>query len=172
MSASHIPAGSAAVVLAGALALGTVTEEPAEAATETPARATTTVAVAMVASSQADAAVAWAEQRLGTTEYQDNCGTFVHDAWSVGAGVEIGGGESADDWARKNQGLLSTDGTPPRGATVWWWATEDNPWGHAAISLGDGTAISTNERQFTDVHVMDIAERNATRPYAGWYLPA
>jgi hypothetical protein len=74
--------------------------------------------------------------------------------------------------ARSSTSPHHKDGTPPFGATVWWDGTPGYPDGHVAISLGDGTAISTTERQYTGVHIMSIAERNQTKPYAGWYMPS
>lgn len=40
--------------------------------------------------------------------------------------------------------------------------------GHVAISLGNGTAVSTTERSFNGIHVLNIVDRNRTKPYAGW----
>lgn len=33
---------------------------------------------------------------------------------------------------------------------------------------GNGTAISTSERQYSTVRTFTISDRNATKPYAGW----
>lgn len=116
-------------------------------------------------------ALMWARQFLGTTAYSGWCAAFVRNAWLSG-GVDIGGGyASAAAWASAHRSQLHTDGTPPFGATVWWWGTPGYEDGHVAISLGDGTAISTAERSYSTVHIMSIAQRNQTKPYAGWFLP-
>ena len=122
------------------------------------------------ATPKADTAVTWARQYLGTNFDAGLCLRFVYDAWRA-AGVDIGRSASAASWAGAHRAQLRTDGTPPKGALVFWWGTAGYPDGHVALSQGDGTAVSTDERSFHSVHVMSIADRSKTRPYAGWYLP-
>ena len=124
-----------------------------------------------VQTNKADAAIAWARPHLGTNDYAGYCLSFVYDAWKS-AGVDFGRAPSAAAWASGHRAQLTTSGTPPKGALVFWWGTTAYPEGHVALSLGDGTAISTDERSFHSVHVMVIGDRSRTKPYAGWYLPA
>ncbi|MFI5937580.1 CHAP domain-containing protein [Actinoplanes sp. NPDC051494] len=167
----HVGAAVAALPVSLVLLSGAA---PADAAAQTTAPHADVVTVAAAdAVSAADQAVDWAKQRLGTDSYHNMCADFARDAWLLSSGIDIGAGyTSANDWAESHRGQLQTEGTPPAGSTVWWYGEGDYPDGHAAISLGDGTAVSTAERTYTDVHVMSIVERNETKPYAGWYLPA
>jgi cell wall-associated NlpC family hydrolase len=118
-----------------------------------------------------DQAIAWARGYVGQDVYGGYCLSFVHDAYTS-AGVDIGSSYSAHTYAQEHQAQLTTEGTPPAGALVFWWGDSYNADGHVALSLGDGTAISTTERSYTGVHVMNIDERNQTKPYAGWMMVA
>lgn len=123
------------------------------------------------ATSRAQQAVNWARARVGQQAYSGWCLLFVYDAYRS-AGVDIGASSSAVTWANAHRGQLSTNGTPPMGALVFWWGDSYNADGHVAISLGDGTAVSTTERSFNGIHIMNIADRNRTKPYAGWITVA
>jgi hypothetical protein len=116
-------------------------------------------------------AIDWARGFLGHTEYVDECQRFVRAAYAA-AGVDIGRAESAAAYAEAHRDQLQPGDTPPAGALVFWWATPNNQYGHVALSLGDGTAISTSERGDTTIHILNITDRNTTRPYAGWMTVA
>lgn len=119
----------------------------------------------------AQQAIDWARGFLGRAEYVDECQRFVRDAYAA-AGLDIGWADSAVTYADAHRSQLQPGDTPPAGALVFWWATPNNPYGHVALSLGDGTAISTSERGNTTIHILTIADRNTTRPYAGWMTVA
>jgi LGFP repeat len=121
-------------------------------------------------SSATASALNWAAGYLGTDAYDSWCLQFVHDAYKQ-AGKDIGGGYSAATYASAHRSQLSTSTTPPPGALVFWWGTPGYPDGHVALSVGGGWTISTSERSSYSVHVMSIADRNATKPYAGWLMP-
>ncbi|MGH3941446.1 MAG: CHAP domain-containing protein [Pseudonocardiaceae bacterium] len=111
-------------------------------------------------------AIAWARSHLGTDKDSGYCQRFVRSAY-LAAGVDIGLGDAAA-YAEAHRDKLNTTGTPPVGALVYWWGTPDNPYGHVVLSLGDGTAVSTSERSNNTVHILNIDDRSASRPYAGW----
>lgn len=122
-----------------------------------------------------DAAIAWAKAQQGSTNWDNYCLTFVADAYS-NAGVDIrplaGDNASALSYWNTYGGAKYTDTNPPAGALVFWNADSYNPDGHVAISLGDGTAISSYERSTHGVHIFSIADRNATKPYLGYVIVA
>ena len=104
-------------------------------------------------------------------QYNGWCLQFVFDAYASG-GKNIGSATTAVAWWNAHTaGRHAGDVNPPRGALVFWGATSTNPAGHVALALGDGTAVSTGERSWVDVHVLSIADRNRTRPYLGWIMP-
>lgn len=60
------------------------------------------------------------------------------------------------------QGRIRTDGTPPRGAIVFFDRTQ---WGHVGISLGDGTFVGTASSGRTNVEPIAVGD------YMGWVAP-
>jgi hypothetical protein len=119
-------------------------------------------------------AMTFMDKLLGTPAYvtpQDTyCLRAVEDAWAS-AGVNLGGGYSAATYAAAHRSQLNTSTTPPPGAAVFWWGTPGFKDGHVAVSIGGGWTMSTDERGIVNVHSMSIADRNRTKPYAGWLMP-
>ena len=104
-------------------------------------------------------------------QYNNYCLQFVYDAYAAG-GKNIGSAPTAVAWWNAHPANRHpSDVNPPRGALVFWGATPTNSAGHVALALGDGTAISTGERSWLDIHVLTIVDRNRTRPYLGWIMP-
>ncbi len=130
-------------------------------------------ATAAPVNSTIEGAIAWASRpdHLGTTTYVGLCLQFVYDAY-MQAGKDIGRADSAFAWWNNHASTQHRgDTAAPRGALVFWGPTSTNPYGHVALALGDGAAISTYERLDRTIHRMSIAERNTTHPYLGWVLP-
>lgn len=125
-------------------------------------------------SSSALTAIDWADAHKSDGEFQGWCLKFVLAAYSQ-ANVDLGAGwpadYSADYYARYSKHVLDKSTNPPPGAVVLWSGTPDYPDGHVALSIGGGYAISTTERDYPSGHIMSIAERNQTKPYAGWFMP-
>jgi hypothetical protein len=117
----------------------------------------------------------WALSQVGSSGYQNLCLQFVHDAYTAtGSSFRgpIGSEVSAWQWysAQWPQYRHPGDTNPPRGALVVWAPDSYNQYGHVAISLGNGWAVSTLERSTSTIHLLNIGERDATKPYAGWVL--
>ena len=122
-------------------------------------------------------AVLWAGSRLGQDIYRKGkdgyCQQFVHDAYRQGAKVEIGGaGTAYKYWKTDPKHYARTPSTkPPVGYLAYWKAETNNSAGHVALSIGNGWAISSMERENSGgayvIHVMSIADRNRTKPWAG-----
>ena len=119
---------------------------------------------------QEDSAVNWAAAQDGSTGWDGWCLVFVYDAYQQ-AGVDIGHSESAYTYWQEHPDQ-QRGGPVPEGALVFWGPTDGNPYGHVAIATGDGHAWSTAEREYSGVHLMSIDERNASKPYLGYILPA
>ena len=122
-------------------------------------------------------AVNWAVNEMNSdpTGYYDECLQFVSDAYRS-AGVNIGTAATAYTyWGDYPAAQHQADANPPEGALVFWGPTTGtyaNPDGHVALSLGNGTAISSYEEANPDIHEFSIAARNANGyPYLGWMMP-
>jgi surface antigen len=112
-----------------------------------------------------DSAVAWTQAQMGSAAYDGLCLQFVGDAYSQ-AGIDLhaqanDASSAASFWNTYGGTKYPPSDTPPRGALVFWGPTDSNPYGHVAISEGNGMAISSMERSYTGVHEMTIAYRNA-----------
>ena len=117
-------------------------------------------------------AVAWAEDQLGSTQWDGYCLEFVLDAYNQ-AGANIGSADSAIDYWNGYTGTKNPPNTnPPVGALIFYGPTSSNPYGHVAMSVGNGRAISSEERDNTGVHTFDIATRDASYSDLGWVMPA
>lgn len=114
-------------------------------------------------------AVAWAQSEVGQSSYQGQCLQFVADAYAS-AGVSLGSSPSAVAYWNSTGGHHDGDANPPKGALAFWGATSGNPDGHVAISRGDGSVISSEERNHYDIHVFAIGDRQ-NYPYLGWLIP-
>jgi NlpC/P60 family len=126
-------------------------------------------------------ATLWATAKNGQTAYENLCLTFVKDAYAS-VGVSIGSyGTPHKMWTSyptyDSSGtkvkFATTSTNVPRGALVVWGGSSSHPEGHVAISLGNGYAMSTYERNIEPIHLMSIAERNQTHgaTYRGYIKP-
>lgn len=112
-----------------------------------------------------NSAVAWAQAQEGSTNWDGLCLQFVSDAYSQ-AGISLASqaGDSSSAisfWNSYGGAKYPASATPPAGALVVYDATSSNPYGHIAISEGNGMAISSEERSYTGVHEFTIANRDA-----------
>lgn len=121
-------------------------------------------------------AVSWAQAQIGSTAWDGECLRFVDEAYAQ-AGDDItaqaGGHSSAIEYWDTYYGQKNAPSeTPPYGALVFWNATATNPYGHVAISLGNGNAVSSEERTNVGIHEFSIAERDSQGyEQVGWVLP-
>ena len=113
------------------------------------------------------------------------CLQFVQDAWT-GAGKPIPNAADPIHWWNKfslsyGTKARATSGnsryrTPPRGALVFWGPKTGSPVGHVAISMGNGSLVSTEEGSTPGnaVHLLTISHRNSdgyAGVYLGWVMP-
>lgn len=113
-------------------------------------------------------AIRWAGSHLDENYEAGWCLRFVYNAY-LNAGRNIATANTAADYWRANpRGYARTASTtPPAGYLAFWNGTAGSPEGHVVISIGNGWAISTDERSFHNVHVMSISDRNTSKPYYG-----
>lgn len=119
--------------------------------------------------------IAWAMERLGTSEYAGWCLNFIEDALERSNGIEIFGGNSA-----KESAVLYADamrqGLPERGAFVFYdclCPSDFGPvnWGHCGIGLGNGDVIHAWNRVRIDDYrqIERLQALSGERPrYLGW----
>jgi hypothetical protein len=117
-------------------------------------------------------ATAWGLGQVGSAAYQLLCLQFTYDAY-INTGTRFPGplGPNVTAWQWWNAqpaGRRNSDLNPPRGALVFWQPVAGNPEGHVALSIGNGWAVSTREGGTNEIHLLNIAQRNAVAPYAGW----
>ncbi|WP_418003543.1 hypothetical protein ACNO8X_27330 [Mycobacterium sp. PDNC021] len=92
------------------------------------------------ASSNADAALAWANSKIGSDEYDQLCGQFVANAYGQSA---LGAPTALAFHDRlAGQSKIHMDGAPPAGALVFSRSSMDGNRGHVDLARGDGTFIS------------------------------
>ena len=140
-----------------------------------------------------NAAVSWAISMVGASsgtyghEYWYGCLAFAVNAYEVGAQypirnqVTVGIGSNtypSEIWNHFSGGTVSTDTSPPPGALVFWDSKGGTVDSHVAISIGNGTLISTNVDQsyvpgYTGIHRETLAQfaQNSWNIYMGWWLP-
>lgn len=111
-------------------------------------------------------AIAWARGQLGSRSWGGRCEQFVRTA--LGFPGQYPSANAA--WAAAG-GKHPGDFNPPAGVPVFWGLTGPNaPYGHVALSIGGGRAISSsNEAGHAVVSVISI--RGFTDRYAiyrGW----
>ena len=144
----------------------------AAAASASPDASYATPTLAVANDPAEGSAVAWAEDQLGSTQWDGYCLEFVLDAYNQ-AGANIGSADSAIDYWNGYTGTKNPPNTnPPVGALIFYGPTSSNPYGHVAMSVGNGRAISSEERDHTGVHTFDIATRDASYSDLGWVMPA
>jgi photosystem II stability/assembly factor-like uncharacterized protein len=107
-------------------------------------------------------AVNWALAQRGSHGWDYRCLAFVCDAYQH-AGVTPRRWSSAIV-AASALGASSNKGAPPRGAWVFY---RHAPWGHAALSLGDGRIV----HDFGSQGVIVSNYRHIGFSYIGWAVP-
>ncbi len=135
-------------------------------------------AAAPSSSAKAEAALAWANSKIGSNDYYRACGEFVANAYgqaTIGAGTAL---EFHDKLAR--EGKINMDGTPPAGALVFSRSSMDEGQGHVDLARGDGTYVSGGVDQkykfkggdFSTVQVLPNWNPSPGATYLGWaYAP-
>lgn len=112
------------------------------------------------------AAIAWAEAEKGSTAWRGRCESFVRQALDF-ASVYPSANEAWYAAGDKHPG----DFDPPAGVPVFWALTGKNaPYGHVALSIGGGKAISSSDERGNPV-VSEISIRrftDETAIYRGW----
>lgn len=111
-------------------------------------------------------AIAWARNRLGSHAYDGLCERFVRLAY--GFGPDYGSAKQA--WNAAGAKHAGETSPPPAVPVFWNLAGPNSAYGHVALSIGGGRAISTsNERGYPGVCIISIAgftDRSA--PFLGW----
>lgn len=119
-----------------------------------------------------DAAIQWATERLGSTDYAYRCYLFVEDAYELGNKIVLDGqGTTAREAADAYQAERHTD-APTRGAYVFYdcFGTIDGEyrnWGHIGISLGEGLVVHA----WDEARVDGYLEIEQLAPAPGWAKP-
>ena len=122
-----------------------------------------------------DNMIAWAESRLGNTDYAGWCLSFIEDALEKSNGIEVFGGSSAKESCEMYKDALQ-GGQSEIGAFVFYdcmCLSEHGPvgWGHCGISLGGGRVIHAWDRVRTDgyLETEDLTAPSGGRHgYIGW----
>lgn len=105
-------------------------------------------------------------------DWSGDCASFAALAY-LSTGTTIHFDNAVDIWNYyKRLGRTSSTRTPPRGALVFWDIAR--PYGHVAVSLGNGRVVTTlgmdNERKpTTDVALSHFSSDYSK--YLGWVLP-
>lgn len=111
-------------------------------------------------------AIAWARSQIGSTQWRGLCERFTRTALGLGSSYPSA---NAAWWAsgEKHPG----DFNAPAGVPVFWDLAGPNaPYGHVALSIGGGRAISSSNEHGVPV-VSEISIRGFTDAYAryrGW----
>lgn len=168
----------AVVLVAGALTAALFSSSPSATGPQN-VKVETVAATA----SQVQDAISYAEHYVGTNHDDGYCLQFVAEAWRAG-GITLSSEPSAAAyWNADPNGFprvsSSSYGTPPAGALLFWGARSGWPDGHVAISLGDGTAISTSAYPYYGgirgdprVFHMTLSQRSPTTyNYVGYLMP-
>jgi NlpC/P60 family len=119
-------------------------------------------------------AVRWAVNGIGTPGiagaprggpgYYGWCLQFVADAYSYGAGINIGSADTAALWWKAAGSRQIPNWNAPRGSLVFWTSGTA---GHVAMSLGGGRAVSTWDGKDSKIHVItNLGGIGLT--YIGW----
>jgi hypothetical protein len=121
-------------------------------------------------------AIAWARERLGSTDYAFRCLAFVEDAYEQTNQLELFGGDCAKASADDYEAAQNT-GAPPAGAFVFYdcFGTLDDQyrnWGYVGPCLGGEQVIHAWDRVRIDnyLDVQDLVPAPGwTKPfYLGW----
>ncbi len=120
---------------------------------------------------------AWAESKLGSTEYAGWCLAFIEDALEISNNIEVFGGDSARESCELYEDALQ-GGVPERGAFVFYdcmCPSENGPanWGHCGISIGDGRVIHAWDMVRVDDYlaIEKLTALTGDHPkYLGWVV--
>lgn len=175
---SALVVSAAFVLIVGAVVVGfaTTSSKPS-----TPDKVE--VATVAATSGQVGAAIDYARKYVGKNHDDGWCLQFVAEAWRAG-GISLKGEPTAAAyWAANPNGFprvsSSSYGTPPAGALLFWGARPGYSAGHVAISVGNGTAISTSAVPYYQgirgdprVFVMTLSQRSPNAyNYVGYLMP-
>lgn len=118
-----------------------------------------------------EAAITWANERLGSTDYKFLCYGFLEDAYEHANGILLDGkGTSAREAA---DAYGPQPGDPPRGSYVFFdcqgsiEGVEKN-YGHIGLALGEGKIVHA----WDVVRIDTITEVEQLDPAPGWTKPA
>lgn len=120
-------------------------------------------------------AVLWAVNGIGTQGipcddrrvcpgYYGWCLQFMADSYRYGAGINIGSAGSAALWWQAAGSRQKANWNAPRGSLVFW---ETGTYGHVAMSLGGGRAVSTWVGKNSKIHVITKLGGIGLK-YIGW----
>jgi hypothetical protein len=123
----------------------------------------------------AEKAIAYAENpginpNTGTNDWAYWCLALVNQAYGGGTNGMLRAETATGAFNNyQNAGRIQTEGTPPRGALVFfdYQGKDGVDYGHVGISLGDGTYIGTT----TDGTNTGVRPINGNLPYKGWAVP-
>ncbi len=110
-----------------------------------------------------EAAVRWALSQVGVNRDSGFCLRFVDLAY----GRTSGPASAHQVWTLSDTSLHHSTGTPPRGSVVVWSSDIGGGHGHIAISLGDGTMVSTTSGAVAILPIQGFADS----AYLGWMPP-
>lgn len=129
-------------------------------------------APAPAAGAAAEQAIGWMARQLGSRQYDGLCLAAVYRAYLAGgrditAGLPYGPAhDSAYTFWTVARNRHPGDRNAPRGALVFFRSAAGAP-GHVAISLGNGSMISTYDGRTPGIHIMAISAYDPAR-YLGW----
>jgi len=106
--------------------------------------------------SQVQTAINVAMSQVGSPKYNGECLLLMREAY-LAAGIDIGSSfDPITYWAADPKGYTEYQaewgpyGTPPAGAILFWGQTQWTSYGHAALSLGNGSVVSSAAYPYTN----------------------
>jgi len=153
------------------------------------AAASSAAAPGSTLTAEQSSAIGWAQKQLTapSVDYagpNGDCYQFVGQAYDTGLKAEPTAWDAYNYY--KGQGDIQTTTPPPAGAVVFYNYVDPSngvQYGHAALSLGSGQVICTQDSSHSDAGVVEVnyANANGALPlstgaasectYVGWYLP-
>jgi len=123
----------------------------------------------------AEKAIAYAQNpginpNTGTNEWAYWCLALVNQAYGGGTNGMLRAETATGAYNNyENAGRIQKEGTPPRGAVVFfdYQGKDGVDYGHVGISLGDGTYVGTT----TDGTNTGVRPIDGNLPYKGWAYP-
>jgi cell wall-associated NlpC family hydrolase len=118
-----------------------------------------------------EAAIAWANDHLGSTEYKFLCYGFLEDAYEKANGILLDGKGTNACEAASAYGVRAGD--PTRGSYVFFHCRGsidgvEKDYGHIGLALGDGRVIHA----WDQVRIDEIPQIEQLEPAPGWTQPA